>query len=54
MEHQLWKEILAEVTRLDKSRRRNENAYTDGEIVLTWLWAVLHDRPAAWARRRAN
>lgn len=54
MEHQLWKEILAEVTRLDKSRRRNENAYTDGEIVLTWLWAVLHDRPAAWACRRAN
>ena len=54
MEHQLWKEILAEVTRLDKSRRRNENSYTDGEIVLTWFWAVLHDRPVSWACQRAN
>lgn len=54
MEHQLWKQILAEVTRLDKSRRRNEKAYTDGEIVLTWFWAVLHDRPVSWACQRTN
>ena len=54
MEHQLWKEILSEVTRLDKSRWRNERSYTDGEIVLTWFWAVLHDRSVSWACDRVN
>lgn len=54
MEHQLWKQIVVEVQRLDKSRRRSENAYTDGEIVLTWFWAVIHDRPASWACQRVN
>lgn len=54
MEHQLWKAILAEVTRLDKSRRRNEKSYTDGEVVMAWFWAVLHDRPVGWACQRKN
>lgn len=54
MEYQLWQAIVSEVRQLDKSRRRTETGYTDGEIVLTWFWAVLHDRSMDWACQRGN
>lgn len=54
MEHQLWEAIVREVRQLDKSRRRTERGFTAGEIVLTWFWAVLHDRPVDWACQRRN
>lgn len=54
MEHQLWQAIVNEVRQLDKSRRRTERGFTVGEIVLTWFWAVLHDRPVDWACQRRN
>ena len=51
MEHQLWKAIVALLTTLGKPRKRRANAYTDHDIVGVYYWAVIHDRPNAWACR---
>jgi hypothetical protein len=53
VEHQLWKAIVAQLAALDKRRRAGER-YGDDEVVKTWLWAVLHDRPVSWACDRRN
>ena len=51
MEHQLWKAIVAVLTTLGKPRKRRTNDYTDHDIVGVYYWAVIHDRPNAWACR---
>lgn len=38
--------------RLPRPRRRY--AFSDRQIILMWLWAVLHDRPMSWACSREN
>jgi len=47
MERELWKQLYLVVVRLD-------NGWTNGfyrasEIVVVFLWAVVHDRPTRWA-----
>jgi Transposase DDE domain len=47
MERKLWNQLCAVVVRLD-------NAWTNGfyrasEILVVFLWAVVHDRPTSWA-----
>jgi Transposase DDE domain len=54
MEHQLWKEIVTLLKTLGKRPRAIRETYSDEEIVKTWLWAVLHDRPMGWACQPAN
>jgi len=54
MEHQLWKEILAVLSHFGKYTRRGSETYSDVDIVKTWFWAVLHDRPVSWACARKN
>jgi hypothetical protein len=54
MEHQLWKEIVAVLSRIGKHSRCGRESYSDVEIVKTWFWAVLHDRPVSWACRATN
>jgi hypothetical protein len=54
MEHQLWREIVAILQRVCKRPRESRETYSDEQIVKTWLWAVLHDRPVSWACRREN
>jgi hypothetical protein len=54
VEHQLWKAILAVLVTLNKRRKRNTEDYSDEDIVKTWFWAVLHDRPVSWACDRCN
>jgi hypothetical protein len=49
MEHQLWKAIVAVLTTLGKPRKRRTDDYTDQDIVAVYYWAVIHDRPQAWA-----
>jgi len=38
--------------RLPRPRRSFE--FSDRQIILMWLWAVLHDRPMCWACAREN
>lgn len=54
MEHQLYREIVAVLRRIGKWRRRRNEGFTDEEIVQTWFWGVLHDRPVSWSCERRN
>lgn len=55
MERELFVLFVGIVNRLDASKHRPRRAtFRDGDIVLIWLWAVLHDRPVDWAVRRSN
>lgn len=54
MEHQLWRAIVAIVMTLGKPRKRRDGDFTDHDIVATYYWSVVHDRPTGWACRRNN
>lgn len=54
MEHQLSREIVAVLQQIGKWRRRRNEDFTDEEIVRTWFWGVLHDRPVSWSCERRN
>lgn len=54
MEHQLWKAIVALVWELSKGRFDPRATYQDDAIVRVFYWAVIHDRPTAWAVRPAH
>jgi hypothetical protein len=55
MERNTFALLVEAVGRTPGSRGRPPKAsYTDRDIVLTYLWAVLHDRPVSWACRRGN
>jgi len=47
MERELWHQLYVIVVRLDNLW--TNGWYRVGEIVLVFLWAVVHDRPTSWA-----
>ena len=49
MEGELWKDVRSIVTELGKRYHSKRKQYSDAEVVLVYLWAVLHDRPVCWA-----
>lgn len=54
MEHVIWKAIVELVRRHRSGYRTGRDDYTDADILLTFFWAVLHDRPISWACRRSS
>jgi hypothetical protein len=55
MERELFVLLIEALDGLGASRHRPPKArFTDRDIVLVWMWAVLHDRPVDWACRRMN
>lgn len=55
MERELFVRLIGLLDALPQARRRPpKGRYTDRDIILVWLWAVLHDRPIDWACRREN
>jgi hypothetical protein len=54
MEHQLLQSIAAVLTRVSKERKRTVCDFSDHDIVKVYYWAVISDRPTAWACRRQN
>jgi hypothetical protein len=54
MEHQLWKAIVALAESLDKTPLPTRHDFPDALIAAVYYWAVLHDRPTAWACERRN
>lgn len=54
MENELWKQVYQLVTKVAKGKTLKRAKYTDADIVLTYLWAVLHDRPIYWACKKRN
>src|SRR5436190_22795117 len=53
MEHQLWHSFEQRLRRLSTSFNPH-CTYQDADIVRVHYWAVLHDRPTAWACDRRN
>jgi hypothetical protein len=54
MEHQLWTAIVTLLATLGKPRKRRTLDYTDHDIVKVYYWAVVHDRPQAWACQKKH
>jgi hypothetical protein len=54
MEGQLWSAILTILARVDKRQKRAGEDYSDEEIVKTFYWSVIHDRPMGWACEARN
>lgn len=52
MEAELWKQVYKLVTKMAKGKTIKRATYTDGDIILTYMWAVLHDRPIYWACKK--
>src|SRR5262245_40042460 len=52
MERELWEQLYAIVVPLD--RFWTNGFYRSWEIVLIFLWAVVHDRPTSWACQSRN
>jgi hypothetical protein len=54
MEGQLWKAIVMCLAQIDKRCKRAREDFSDEDIVKVFYWAVIHDRPIAWACQRQN
>ena len=52
MERELWNLLYHVVQKLDSPHGRWK--YSDGEIVMVYFWAVVHDRPTSWATAKTN
>lgn len=53
MERELWLRIKSLLAK-QRDRRPLKCTFTNADIVLTFFWAVLHDRPIYWACDRKN
>jgi hypothetical protein len=54
MERELWRIVYCEVLAVARRKKLRGATFDDSEIVTTYLWAVLHDRPTSWACRRSS
>ena len=54
MEGELWKVLYRMIRQLDTGLKPRRGKFTDAQILLTYLWSVLHDRPRKWACDRKN
>lgn len=54
MESELFRKVYPMVMRIYRKTSLKRVTFTDADIVLTYLWAVLHDRPNNWACVRQN
>jgi hypothetical protein len=54
MENELWKKVYQLVSKVANGKTLKRATYTDADIVLTYLWAALHDRPIYWACKKCN
>ena len=54
MERELWKTLYALAREADKSSVTFLGVFTAATILGVYLWAVIWDRPVAWACQKAN
>ena len=54
MERELWTWMVRAVRAAADGHQERQRKFDDTTIVLTLLWAVLHDRPILWATNRHN
>jgi len=54
MEDELWNGVYQTVLEVSKQFRSPHKQFADWWIVMTFLWAVVHDRPVSWACQSRN
>lgn len=54
MESELYKKVYQIITDVYSKTCLKRIKFTDADITLTYLWAVLHDRPTCWACNKNN
>ncbi len=54
MEMEFYQRIVELVARLETRQLARNQVFRDGVIVLTWFWAVIHDRPVSWACQKRH
>ena len=54
MEHQLWKAIVAVLVSLDTPSVPTRFDFSDEDIVKTYYWSVVCDRPTSWACQKKH
>jgi hypothetical protein len=54
MERELYRQLYQIVYQLARSSRTKRVLFPDRLILMAYFWAVLHDRPVAWACRSCN
>lgn len=54
MESELYRKVYQLVIKIANGRTIKRATFCDADIVLTYIWAVLHDRPIYWACNRKN
>ena len=54
MEGQLYKKVYQIVNKLYTKTFLKRTKFSDAQILITYLWAVLHDRPTRWACDKNN
>jgi hypothetical protein len=54
MERELWKKVYRMIMDIAKGSSIKRATFSNAQIVQTYLWAVLHDRPISWACDKKN
>lgn len=54
MEAELWKQVYELLTKIAKGKTIKRATYTDSDIVSTYMWAVINDRPVYWACKKSS
>lgn len=54
MESELYRKVYQLISKIANGRTIKRATFFDADIVLTYLWAVLHDRPIYWACQKKN
>jgi hypothetical protein len=54
MDQTIWVRVRALIRELDADPRGGRYTFSDADIALTQLWAVLHGKPVSWACRPRN
>jgi hypothetical protein len=54
MEQELYKQVYLLIRQIVKNKTLKKAKFSDAQILDTYFWAVLHDRPVYWACKKRN
>jgi IS5 family transposase len=54
MDGELWTQLYRQIRFVDSIHQQSPMKFRDAEIVATYYWSVLHDRPVYWACQMQN
>lgn len=54
MEQELYKQVYQLIRQIVKNKTIKRAKFSDAQILSTYFWSVLHDRPVYWACKKRN